>query len=163
MKFASIEILWIKEDQPDLFSRLIMWFLKRPYSHNAIIYKGKMWHSYEPGVMCDDPETQMIGHTIAASTTITLECTEDYLDAYLEGERGKAYADRQNWAMILLKIPLVGNWITGKMACNPDAERNCSEFVGNIIHKFYAPMPGIQDRWTPADTEDFLKPRRFIK
>ncbi len=165
-KPAEIDVLWIAERKPDLFSSLIMWFLKRPYSHNAIIYlkTGMIWHAHAPGV-CEEPLGVVLkGCRIAASRRLSLNVTEEYFEGFLEGERGKAYDNQAN-------IGLVFPWLYGfikkipglrRLIQNPDAARNCSEFVCNIVDRFHTPLPGRKNTWTPAFSEKMLNPKRYV-
>lgn len=165
MKCAEIEVLWIAENEPDLFSRCIMWFLNRPYSHNAIIYKktGMMWHATTPGGVCEtSPALEMKGCHVAASISIVLGCTEEHFEGFLSGEDGKGYDHWENISQLCEHIPLIGGPLASLInRKGRNQSRNCSEFVANIIHRYHQALnPKV--RWTPAYTERILKPRRLV-
>lgn len=167
IKYAEIECLWIAEDKPDTFSGLIQWFFNTPYSHCAIkvMSTGMIWHATTPGGVCEQaPADVMVGCHVAASRMLTLKCTDAELLAYLETERNKPYGHRGNIGLVIDKMFLrpVIRLITPLFRPHADAERNCSEFVGCIVHKFFKPLKGSRDKWTPPCLEKFLVPRRYV-
>jgi hypothetical protein len=165
---AEIDVLWICENKPDRFSALIMWWLDRPYSHCAIRYKktGMIWHATTPGGVREETfKAVMKGCHVAASYTAILNCSEERFEGFLDGEAGKGYGHVGNIALIVGRVPVIGchlaNFFFGRR--HADQERNCSEFVGNIINRWYKELPGAKDKWKPSDLEHFLKPRRYAK
>lgn len=167
-KGAEIECLWICENKPDLFSSLIMWFFGTPYSHCAILVKstGMIWHATTPGGVCEEPPSVVMkGCHIAASRSFTLKCSDEVLLAYLEGERGKPYGHRGNIGLVIDRLPhwmqAVVRLFTKPFRRAPEAQRNCSEFVGNVINLYFKPLRGNSDKWTPPHMERLLQPRRM--
>lgn len=155
-RLAIIEALWIAEVRPDLFSALIMRFLRAPYSHNALLYKGKIWHATTPGGVCEElPEEVLKGCRIYARKRIQLNVIEEYFEGWLEGERGKGYGHIQNVGLVLGTIfPFMKRWLA-----DGQRRRNCSEFIGTVCHKFSGyKLQGGCDYWKPTDTFKVLNP-----
>lgn len=156
MKPAIIEVLWIGEMRPDRFSKLIQFYLKKNYSHNAFVFRntGRLWHATTPGgVKDEDFFDAMKGCVIRAAKEVTLDVSEDFFAGWLEGERGKGYAHAQNFGLLAPIIqPFVGDGAQ---------RRNCSEFVARALQfsKEWKPQFPVNTDWiTPAHTYKILKP-----
>lgn len=93
------------------------------------------------------------GCKVVARLGLTLNCSTDMLAGYLEGERGKEYGNVQIAGFV---VPFMQ-----KLVGNGNGKRVCSEFMGQIVHKFYKPIPGDPDYWTPKYLEKVLKPQRL--
>lgn len=167
MDLAEVELLWIAEDKPDRFSALIQWFLNTPYSHCAVKVKssGMIWHAIPGGVQEQAPAEVMRGCHIVAARSITLKCTDEELLRFLESERGKPYAHRGNVGLLIDKLPsLLRDLVmvfSKRVRAHRDEERNCSEFMGVIVHKFFKPLKGRRDGWTPLLMEKWMQPKRY--
>lgn len=152
---AVIEALWIGEIEPDTGSSLIQRFIGRNYSHNGFIFQktGMLWHATTPGGVCEEvPSVALKGCVIRAKKMIPLSVTNDFFQGWLEGERGKEYSNRQNWAHI---FPFLKGWFR-----NGDAARNCSEFMAGACQ--YSPYKFLDDKdWIlPSDTYRVIKPEK---
>lgn len=175
---ARIINLWIGEEEPDAFSWWIQvcltfketkgfWnkiklsfliFLNRAelidFSHNAIYFKGKIWHSTTPGgVRDDDPEVELKGCRIRYLSPQTLNISEDAFSHWLMGESGKPYSHGQNIAFL---VPHLRPFFK-----NGNAMRNCSEFLA-VINVLFAGVrfSGQKDWALPTCTLKVLKPKK---
>lgn len=157
---AVIEALWIGECNPDFGSTVIQRFIRRNYSHNGFIFQktGKLWHAttqangspIPDGVCEEDPRTALKGCVIRAKKIIPLSVTNDFLQGWLEGERGKAYSNRQNWVHVL---PILRDWFR-----NGDRERNCSEFLAGVCQWSQYKFLDDRDWILPTDTYRVIQP-----
>jgi hypothetical protein len=172
---TTIEIVWIGEIKPDLFSFWIQVFLTYsqyrgfwaklkltwrlitrkeqviPYSHNAIIFECELWHATTPnGVRNDDIEKEMQGAVIRATKKVNLNVNPDFFRGWLHGERGKAYASEQNIGAL---FPFLKKFIR-----NGDLSRNCSELVAKACQWSMYKFPEDCDYILPTDTFKVLKP-----
>lgn len=157
---AVIEALWIGEVTPDTGSSLIQRFIRRNYSHNGFIFQktGMLWHATTqaddsgiPDGVCEQvPSVALKGCVIRAKKTIELTITNQYLEGWLEGERGKKYSNRQNWAHML---PFLRGWFK-----NGDRERNCSEFLAGVCQWSKYKFLDDKDWVLPSDTYRVIRP-----
>ena len=162
---AVITAFWIGEVKPDFLSTLIQIFLtwkthtrKIKYSHNALLfhYTGKVWHSTTTdnpnlcGVIEEDMKDALAGSLVRYKKTIQLECTNEFFAGWLEGERGKAYSGRQNWANV---IPFLQPFFE-----NGDRSRNCSEFLARALRWSPYKFPTNCDYILPTDTFQAILP-----
>lgn len=158
MNKAKIKVIWVAETNVDLGSRLIMWFQGTPYSHVGLVYlkTGKLWHAIPPMVTEDDLEEYMKDHKIVLEKEVELDCTEEAFEAYLEGERGKKYSNRQ-LVRIALRKPMELLGLAKDI--NGNAERICSEFIGwpLFLYSIYK-LSGNRDYWTPECLAILMKP-----
>lgn len=166
---AEIMCLWIAENHPDRFSGLIQWLFGTPYSHCVLLIPrtGMLWHATTPGgVLEESPAIAMKGCHTAASIRLTLNCSHEELISFLEGEKHKPYGHRGNIGLLIDRLPwpanLVVRFFTKHVRPHVHAERNCSEFLGIVIDRFYKKLPGNPDKWTPTCIEKWLQPKRHI-
>lgn len=174
---VEIEGLWIGEEKPDLFSTLIQiyltmqsrkgfwakamaiydWFFRRhlciDYSHNAFIYKGRLWHATTPGGVCDcAPEDELKGSIIRMRKTIPLNVHPERFEGWLDGERGKGYCAIPK---IFTRIKFLRDWYS-----NGNAKRDCSEFFARACLWSEYVFPRDLDRVSPLHTARVIKPNR---
>ena len=163
---AVIDALWIGEKKPDIFSWLIQLFLswtKRQrisYSHNAFIfyYTDTMWHATTPGGVTECSVRQGLkGSVVRAKKRIYLNVTNEFFHGWLQGERGKSYAHRQNVMMLIGSfIPFVKSRYR-----DGDRQRNCSEFLAAACQFSEYRIPRGKDYLLPTCTAEILKPHFF--
>ena len=162
MKQAEILAFWAGEVAPDTRSHIIQTVLGRNYSHNGFIYlkTGMLWHSTfsedenDPanGVCEQTVHDGLKDCIIRAKKKIVLNVNEVWFEQWLEMERGKPYAHRQNTAVIF-------NWFQ-PYADNGDQERNCSEFLAAAAEMGGYKFPRSKDYIKPTDTFRVIKPTR---
>ncbi len=164
-KYAEIEVWWVAEINPDLFSRVIMSVCRTPYSHVCILYKGEIYHAIPPKVCKQSIAVGMKGSKAVYRVAIPLDVSEVEFEAYLKKEIGKNYSTGQCAAMVfkfLSKLPLIGKYFI-----NGDQKRVCSEFVGAAVHnnvrmfsKFR--LHGGCDGWKPKYLLNRWRPKKVV-
>lgn len=160
---AVIDALWIGERKPDRVSSFIQLFQSKMsrtninYSHNAFIfrYTGRLWEATTPGGVTDaEPTKALRGCLVRARKEIQLTVTNDFFQGWLQGERGKSYAHRQNLATL---FPFLKPFYA-----NGDTQRNCSEFLAAACQFSRYRIPrGNRDYLLPIDTARILQPVFF--
>ncbi len=166
MTTIKVEIVWFMNLEAEWSSKLIMKSMKKNYSHVAIIgtaLNGKKYvcHAVDQGVCYEDLNEYLKTHQVVRSKMVNLNCSQEVLEAYIQGEAGKEYSDTQLIAIALFAKPntRVGKWIRTKLA-NGDSKRICSEFVAAVLRHYCTEytMPEDLDYVTPSDLEDILQP-----
>lgn len=167
MAKAKITVLWIGEEKPDLFSSLIQWVLRKNYSHNAIIFRGEIWHSTIPE-FCREPISEALkGSVVRACVTVETRFSEEELAGYLEARRGTPYSFRQGLAAVR---PVLFDWPFVRLFFKNGKEKLiCSEAVaelcqgGNVWPWTLKALDfGDCDRVTPKDTFKVLGAQKCV-
>lgn len=153
----QVDIIFTRDIDVDLKSRLIMLWQKTDYSHCAILYKNHngaemLFHCTGRGVHTADPSEYLSTHTIVARKTIRLNCHPERFYGFIEGSEGKEYSKSQ-LVLIGLKI---------RNFTNDKAALVCSELVGQVLNLYSDfTLWGKSDFWTPLYIWQTIEPERI--
>lgn len=157
-EMAVIHALWVGEVKPDRGSSLIQRVIGADYSHNCFIYEktGMLWEATfdddqrNCGVISRPPHLAMKGCVIRARKRIQLSITNDGFEQWLDEERNKPYAHKQNFGAIF-------KWWQA-IYSNGNDKRNCSELLAAACQWSSYKFPRNKDYITPRDTFRVIKP-----
>ena len=134
------------EKKPDFLSRLVAFFLMRPYSHIFIIHDGFIYHSVTKGISSVEYNEYRASNHIIASKKVVLDCKPDIFINHFNFYKDLKYAESQVFGF----IPFIG-----RLFNNGRKGAWCSEYVGWVLSD-------LGRRWEFAEG-DISTPKMFEK
>lgn len=123
----NIKVSVTRPTNPDIISRIIMWFMGAKYSHIMIRSEGWIYHSVGKGVSVTSGNKYFSDHIAVDTKTVKCLCSEKVLERYVQEQLEKDYSQSQFIGFI---FPWTRVWFR-----NGENRTICSEFVGRILNR----------------------------